>query len=308
MRQTVVATFERYAAARHAAQQLRDSGFGDSVFVTDEINDAADEPKPSKQRDEGGVFAHVRQFFSGLFAGDADAETRMYAEALRRGGAIVKVEVDAEADVEKACQALEAAGAIDIDERAGQWRASGWKEGTSLMSEEPSSRVDSGGSTAEDNQATAGKEELEAGQRAFRKGGVRVYQWSVEPPMQETTELRSQLIDVQSREVERPEAATDDSASGTGGRTEDVRPGTGDASGSDFRSHFDANFAPGGAQWEDYEPAYRYGDEARSDNRYSGRHWDEVQHQLRGEWETRDAGPWDRFKAAIRHAWDRVTS
>ena len=122
MRQIVVGTFERRAIATQVAQQLRESGFGDSVFVTDEVSRAGDQPLSTKNRDDSGVLAHLRHFFRGHFVGDADAETRTYAEALRRGGAIVKVEVDADADVEKAYRALEAAGAIDIDERKGNVR------------------------------------------------------------------------------------------------------------------------------------------------------------------------------------------
>lgn len=91
----------------------------DSVFVTDEVSPAADHPVPSENGDEGGVLAHLRQFFRGHFVGDPDAEARTYAEVLGRGGAIVKIELDADANVEKACRALEAAGAVDIDERKG---------------------------------------------------------------------------------------------------------------------------------------------------------------------------------------------
>ena len=119
MGQIVVGTFERHSVARQAAQQLRESGFGDSVFVTDEVSNAAGQPAPTKKGDEGVVLAHLRQFFRGHFVGDPDAEARTYAEVLGRGGAIVKIELDADANVEKACRALEAAGAVDIDERKG---------------------------------------------------------------------------------------------------------------------------------------------------------------------------------------------
>ena len=57
---------------------------------------------------------------------------------------------------------------------------------------------------------------------------------------------------------------------------------------------------------DEYEPAYHYGEAARA--RHQGRQWDEMEPQLRGDWESSEPGTWDRFKGAIRHAWDRATS
>ena len=126
MRQTIVGTFDGYATAEQAARHLRESGFGDSVFVIGgDLGHAGSNPKATNDpNDKDGVLARVRQFFRGLLGADGDKEARSYAEAVRRGSAFVKVEVDADADVERACRALEAAGAIDIDERAG------WKPGS----------------------------------------------------------------------------------------------------------------------------------------------------------------------------------
>jgi uncharacterized protein (TIGR02271 family) len=366
MRQIVVATFDRYAAAKQAANQLRDSGFGDSVYLTDEIGSAEPKGSATTEREDTGVFSHLRQFFSGLFGDDDDKEASPYAEALRRGGAVVKVEVDADEDVERARVALEAAGAVDIDERASEWKASGWNEGTSLTREEPS--LGSAGEPATTAAATADaletsskadegevipvvKEELKVGKRAVRKGGVRVYARTVETPVQESVELRSERAQVQRRAVDRPATAAD--VQDTGERTIEVRemaeepvvakqarvveevsvgktveqrteniadkvrntevevqslPADAAARARpDYRSHFDANFASSG-RWDDYEPAYHYGEAARSDARYQGRPWDEIEPQLRGHWESLEPGTWDKFKAAIRHAWERVTS
>jgi uncharacterized protein (TIGR02271 family) len=403
MRQTVVATFDRYAAAKQAANELRDSGFGDSVYLTDEVGSAPTKSSASTEQDTG-VFSHVRQFFSGLFGDDDKEEASPYAEALRRGGAVVKVEVDDDDEVERARVALEAAGAVDIDERASEWRASGWNEGSSLTREEPS--LGSGGQTSRTGSSLADqsmsqsagsesiggfpagqsassrtasgsadglvtgaerstgatdderdvipvvKEELRVGKRAVRKGGVRVYARTVETPVQESVQLRSEHAQVERRTVDRP--ATEADVQDIGERTIEVRetaeepvvakqarvveevsvgktleqrteniadkvrsteveveslPGE-SAAGSrpDYRTHFDSNFSSSGGRWDDYEPAYHYGEAARSDARYQGRQWDEVEPQLRGGWESLEPGTWEKFKAAIRHAWERVKS
>ena len=46
----------------------------------------------------------------------------------------------------------------------------------------------------------------------------------------------------------------------------------------------------------------------RSDSRYANRQWDEVESDLRSDWETRYPGStWERMKAAVRRGWDRMT-
>ena len=79
---------------------------------------------------------------------------------------------------------------------------------------------------------------------------------------------------------------------------------------SDFRSHFTSNYGSTGASYDDYAPAYSYGSQMRGDTRYAKRQWDEVESDLRSDWETRNAGgpsTWDKMKAAVRRGWDRMT-
>ena len=78
-----------------------------------------------------------------------------------------------------------------------------------------------------------------------------------------------------------------------------------------YRSHFQSNYGSAGGAYEDYAPAYGYGSQMRSDSRYKDRMWDDVESDLRTDWETRNAGragtTWERMKAAVRHGWDRMT-
>jgi hypothetical protein len=60
--------------------------------------------------------------------------------------------------------------------------------------------------------------------------------------------------------------------------------------------------------YEYYRPGYRFGVE--SANRYSGRSWDDVESDLRRDWdryEYRGQSTWEQIKSAVRDAWDRVT-
>jgi hypothetical protein len=287
MRQTVVATFDRYAEAKQAANLLRDSGFRDSVYVTDEVG-GSDTAAPAPAEPDTGVFAQVRQFFSGLFGNDDEKEAIPYAEAVRRGGAIVKVEVDADEDVERACETLESAGAMDIDERASEWKASGWNEGTSLRREEPSLGDETEPATPAMPAA------------AVRRGGVRIYANPVVSPAQGSVEA----VTPSEWRTENLSDAARDTQADVGQLPEDAAVRTP----TDYRSHFDENFASGGGQWDEFEPAYHYGEAARSDARYQGRQWDEIEPQMRGGWESLEPGTWERFKAAVRHAWERIKS
>ena len=79
---------------------------------------------------------------------------------------------------------------------------------------------------------------------------------------------------------------------------------------SDYRSHFSSNYGSSGASYDDYAPAYSYGSTMRSDSRYANRQWDEVENDLRTDWESRNAGgpsTWEKMKAAVRRGWDRMT-
>jgi hypothetical protein len=63
-----------------------------------------------------------------------------------------------------------------------------------------------------------------------------------------------------------------------------------------------------GMTYDDYGPAYQHGWESRA--RYHGRQFDEVEPELRTDWErgkSRSRLNWDRAKLAARDAWNRVS-
>jgi len=75
---------------------------------------------------------------------------------------------------------------------------------------------------------------------------------------------------------------------------------------ADCRRHHTTTFAGSGTYYEDYEPAYRYGYDLGTNERYRGRDWAALEADARRDWETRRPGTWERFKAAIRYGWDKV--
>jgi uncharacterized protein (TIGR02271 family) len=76
-----------------------------------------------------------------------------------------------------------------------------------------------------------------------------------------------------------------------------------------FRSHWTSTYGASGGAYDDYAPAYSYGRAMRKT--YAGRNWDDVETDVRSSWDQRNksggASTWEKFKAAIRHGWDRIT-
>jgi hypothetical protein len=59
--------------------------------------------------------------------GVPEEEAHYYAEALRRGGILISVAVDKTAQANLAVATLRRHGAVDIDQRATEWKKQGWK-------------------------------------------------------------------------------------------------------------------------------------------------------------------------------------
>ena len=74
-----------------------------------------------------------------------------------------------------------------------------------------------------------------------------------------------------------------------------------------FRKHYTTAFASGGATYTAYEPAYRYGYELGTNERYRGRDWTALEADARRDWEARHPSTWERFKDAIRYGWESLT-
>jgi hypothetical protein len=92
-------------------------------------------------------------------------------------------------------------------------------------------------------------------------------------------------------------------------RTVAGRLGAADLSDDYYRSHWDNNFSSAGGNYEEYEPAYRYGERMANADSLRGRSWDDAESGLRSSWESQyPQSAWDKFKSAIRHGWERLAS
>ncbi|MEP7284470.1 MAG: general stress protein [Chloroflexota bacterium] len=75
----------------------------------------------------------------------------------------------------------------------------------------------------------------------------------------------------------------------------------------DFRNHFRTNLSSSGYTYDQMLPVYRYGYDLANNDRYVTSDWTTAEPEARRSWESRNPGnSWDKFKDAIRFAWDRV--
>jgi len=76
----------------------------------------------------------------------------------------------------------------------------------------------------------------------------------------------------------------------------------------DFRREHDRTYAGQNMTFDDYAPAYRHGYESAQSDTYRGRNWNDVEPNLRSDWErSNPGGTWERMKDAVRRGWDRLT-
>ncbi|HEY9024687.1 MAG TPA: hypothetical protein VIP05_10315 [Burkholderiaceae bacterium] len=119
MQHIVVGTFDQQESARAAIVALANDRFDPRRVHAIETRPAAfedDAPAaaPPPVGDDS-VVDHLRNFFAGLLGIGHDVSA--YAAAMRRGGAVVRVDVDDQPQAARAELAFARAGAIDITRR-----------------------------------------------------------------------------------------------------------------------------------------------------------------------------------------------
>ena len=203
--------------------------------------------------------------------------------------------------------------------------------------------------TTEEQAIPVIQEELKVGKRTVQRGGVRVYQRVIETPVQEDITLREEHVTIErhpvdqaidpdqvpafqeksfelresaeeavvqksarvveevvvGKEVSQRQEQVSDTVRSTEVEVEQIAPDID----THFRTHWQSNYASAGGRYEDYDPAYRYGSSMASHESYRGRPWNDVEPELRSNWESSyPQSGWDKFKAAVREGWDRMTA
>jgi uncharacterized protein (TIGR02271 family) len=144
--------------------------------------------------------------------GVPEAEAQAYADAVRRGGALVVVDA-ADERADRAVAIMERSPAVDRETRTGA-DATLEHERSSTARERGRSgtrEVETG-----DVKVPVVEEELQVGTRQVRRGGVRLYTRVTERPVEETVRLRDETVHVERHPVDRPATEADVAAAKEG--------------------------------------------------------------------------------------------
>ena len=74
-----------------------------------------------------------------------------------------------------------------------------------------------------------------------------------------------------------------------------------------FRSHFESNYSASG-NFEDYEPAYRYGFDLASEDTFKGKPWSDARSDVKRRWDEERNEPWFKFDQAVEHGYTAAQS
>lgn len=205
MATTLVGVFDDHSDAQQACDKLFAAGFDrEAVQITS--GNAATMGDPSAISTSTGKREHqggIRGFFASLF-GDDDVTSGHYSEAVRRGNAVVTVNLPDDRRVDEVTDILEDCRAADVDERIEHWKTTGYS------GYDPSAPPFSSEEIArEREQMRAIPEDLKISKREVQGGGVRVHRRMTETPIEEQVTLRDERAAVERQKVDRPVSAAD---------------------------------------------------------------------------------------------------
>lgn len=305
MTHTLAAVFETRAEATKAQEELILNGFDRGNI---KITDSGSAAGRARINDDASILGNIKQMFSDLI-GREHADRHVYAEALNRGHTVLTIETEDMAKADLAADIVEDFNPIDIDEHETMWRASGWTGAEILRSGTGMQQTTVGALQSapephgirpreeavefvrsEQGQLTQGSlqrgevispdgpfagDPLAEGQRTVQRSGMRIYPRDAGAgPNQDSLNILR------------------------GERTED-----GDEY---FRSHWEKTYT--GGTYQEYNPAYLYGESMAGSPAYQDKPWEHAEPELRTTWEnTYPQSSWEKFKDAVRAGWERVT-
>ncbi|MBD0258650.1 MAG: DUF2382 domain-containing protein [Cytophagales bacterium] len=192
MSHTVIGVFDNHSEAQAAVAQLMSNGF------TREYIDVAGQGAGSTSNafntshSNDSVGDKVGSFFGSLFNNHDDAHG--YSQVARRG-TTVTVHARSAEEATRAAAILDQYGAVDLDERANQYRS-----GASSMTD---------ATTTGSASLPVIEEELQVGKRVVETGGVRLRSRIVETPVEEHLRLREEHVHVERNPVNRDATPAD---------------------------------------------------------------------------------------------------
>lgn len=204
MSRTLTAMFASHAEAERAGQMLVDQLGLDKAMVRTSSGSAMSDTGYDKSRpyEEKGFFGSLKD----LMVPDEDRFS--YAEGLRRGSALLSVQVD-EAHMGRASDILEQAGAVDLDAQEETWKREGWTGYDATAATAMHSQPATTAAATDDGTIKVVEERLTVGKRSVQGGSVRVRAYVVEREVEEQVTLRDETVTLERHPVDRAATAAD---------------------------------------------------------------------------------------------------
>jgi uncharacterized protein (TIGR02271 family) len=207
----ITALFDSRTDAEGAIRDLSSVGIGqDRVQIATE----------SKDLGSGGALGRTGNLATVLNDRTLPPEDReTFAEGLRRGAYLLTARVN-EAAAPEVVRILDHSNAVDLDDRAQQWRTTGWagpalggatetRTGGLSASGDMGQRVGRVETAGDDQSIPVVQEELKVGKREVASGSVRVHSYVTETPVQEQITLREEHVSVERRPVDQVTKGTE---------------------------------------------------------------------------------------------------
>jgi uncharacterized membrane protein len=150
------------------------------------------------------------------------------------------------------------------------------------------------------------EEEARYYSEGVRRGGTLLTVRSSDDMLQRATDLlnRHHPADIHQRATQWQQAGW----TGSDDRETRVAPRDVSAYDEDFRRNYQRAYADMGYNYDQYQPAYRYGFDLRTHEDYRGHDWQEIEGQARHDWEQRHPSTdWDQFKDAVHYGWEQAS-
>ena len=305
MTHTLAAVFETRAEANRAKDELIHSGYAaESITVTDS-GSVAGTPRIN---DDESILGSIKQMFSGLL-GREHADRHIYAEALNRGHVVLTIQTTSMEAADRAADIVDDFNPIDIDEHEAMWRASGWTGGEAprgvagtsqtMLGAQQSAPVQHGIRPREEAVDFARSEQGLLTPGSMQRGETEAIPVAaVNVPISEQSTVQRSGMRIYPRDTGTP-------------NQDSLNILRGDETDDDavyFRTHWEKTMSYGGNTYQEFDPAYRYGESMAGNPGYKDKPWEEVEPELRSNWESKHAqSSWEKFKEAVRTGWERVT-
>lgn len=190
MSQTVIGIFDYTSEAQEAVSYLTSNGFSrENIDISSQGAETQGSTTAADYEDDG--HSSIGGFFNNLFG--SGEETDKYTEVGRKGS-IVTVHAKTTEEAEKAAKILDNYGAIDVNERAESYKATGTAP-TAKATDADSIKII--------------EEKMQVGKREVETGGVRLRSRIVEQAVSEDIRLRTERVRVERTNVSRPATEAD---------------------------------------------------------------------------------------------------